>query len=242
MIQVYTCILNHYDNLRPPAFREPVTKHVCYSDVMHSADGWEIQPAYQPYSCVRRNSRIPKILAHLHADTEYSVWHDGCFRVAVSMQGLVNEWLRDADIALFRHPRRPDIFTETDYCEQAGIGDIVAIREQVARFRADGFPGPPFFAGGIIFRLHTPEVAQFNELWWSEYLKGPARDQFALAYAVWKSGVRFRVIERCDILQNPWLSFQHHAMFPHLSDNPQYEAQRQRSIDRIERLKTLCAS
>jgi ferredoxin len=118
-----------------------------------------------------------------------------------------------------RHPGRPDIYAEAAYCRRdagalgfdAPLQD--AIDAQVERYRAAGFPGTPFFAGGIIVRRENAAVRAFNELWWREFRTGGRRDQFSLAYAIWKSGVRVHIVEGESPLTCSWFGFSFHAEY-----------------------------
>lgn len=247
MITVYTCILNGYDNLRPPGPVTPSARYVCYANEPMHCDPWEIQPAYEPYEDSRINSRIPKILSHLHTDNaEVSAWHDGCLTAKCDIDALAREWLRDVDMALLRHPGREDIYAEAAYCRRdagaLGFDGALqdAIDEQVARYKADGFPGAPFFAGGIIVRRENEAVRRFNEMWWNEFLRGGRRDQFSLAYSAWKARVRVRVIEGQSPLTCPWFSFNFHSAFERAGLNPQFAAERAARAGRKKALRELC--
>jgi hypothetical protein len=135
-----------------------------------------------------------------------------------------------------------DAFREAWYCQSSGVGDAVAIEDQLKRYKAEGYPGGPFVCGGIIARRDTPEVREFNELWWSEYRDGQKRDQFALSYALWKTGVKVNVARGVDILQNPWFSFHFHAWCYDLSDNPQFADERKEMESRQLELRRLGAA
>ncbi len=242
---VYTVILDAHDNLRTP-FVNPSARYVCYADEPLHRVPWQIQPAYQPYGNVR-DSRIPKILSHLHVDSEYSIYHDGCFVIACDPEELAAEWINDADIALFRHPGRPDIYSEAAYCRRdAGVLNFDealadAIDAQVGWYRREGFYGAPFFAGGIIVRRENAAVREFNEFWWREYMAGCRRDQFSLAYAVWKTGIRVRIIEGESLLTRPEFSFNFHANYEDSGLNPEYKTERLERRARMDRLRALCA-
>jgi hypothetical protein len=243
-VTVYTCILGGHDNLREPEFTTRGARYVCYSDIPLHRRPWEIQPAYLPYPETSRNSRIPKILSHLHVEDPYSIWLDGCFTPKCDVVSLVRDWLDGCDMAIFRHPARPDIYKEALYCRRdaknlnfdAALAN--SIDAQVDRYRREGFPGAPFFAGGIIVRRECEAVWEFNELWWKEYLANGRRDQFSLAYAVWKSGLKVRVIED-GILENRWFGFNFHAAFADAGCNPQFAEERAREERRFRKLKEL---
>lgn len=238
MIDVLTCILSGYDNLRIPE-PESGVRYLCYTDEPHyDARPWRIQPAHMNGD-MARSSRLPKILSHLHTDAEVSIWIDGCFCPKAAGR-FVADKLGDADVVAFEHPRQ-NAFAEVEYCSREGVGDGTAIDAQLARYRAEGYTGEPFVCGGIIGRRENAAVREFNELWWREYRAGQSRDQFSLSYALWRSGVKLNIIRGVDILQNPWFGFNFHAWQERAGQNPEFASQRERMAKRAAEIRRLTA-
>lgn len=247
MIDVYTTILGGYDNLRLPE-PEPGVRYLCYTDEPRfDVQPWRIQPAHVNGD-MARSSRVPKILSHLHVspDCEMSAWMDGCFSPKAGAGDFVRENLSAHDIAVFVHPRR-NAFAEVAYCDRdsASLGfssdTVSTIRAEVDRYRGEGYPGSPFVCGGVILRRENEAVRRFNELWWSAYRQAGRRDQFSLSYALWKSGIRVKVIEADILTQNPGFGFHFHGApaFAHLSDNPRFKERRAASEARRAELSRL---
>lgn len=233
----YNVILHDYDNLREPESRGGA-KWVCFTDRPRYVAPWEGWPCPQPFADPRRNSRIPKILPHLCMDAEISLYHDACFRLKESPEWFVREWLGDADVALFQHPARGSIYEEIQLCLKEGIGHPPEMEDQVERYRADKI-GDGLWAGGFILRRHNERTEAFNEMWWREYLRGSERDQFALAYAVQRSGAKVRTIQG-DILTCPHFEFMFHASFVQHKDNGKYAEENQAWTKKRAHLMELC--
>lgn len=245
-IDVLTCIIGDYDNLRPPLVKTPGVRWICYADEPHFDSGWEIQPARLRYQSPSRNSRIPKILSHFHSGSEFTIWMDACLQPRVDLTELV-DLLGSADILGIRHPRTNAV-TELEYCikEAAPLGFVnrtAHMSEQVKSYQADGWTGEPFICGGILLRRNNAAVRAFNELWWAEYVRwcaaGQPRDQFSLNYAIWKSGIAARIMTDHHIHETPWFAFKGHAAFPNFSDNPLWAPNRKRRSARRETLERL---
>jgi len=250
MIDVLTAITNNFDNLRPPPEETSRMRFLCYTDQPLFDTGWQLQPIERG-DCPSRTSRIPKILSHLHVapGCKVSAWMDGCFRPKIGADRWIIDMLNGCDIAVFRHPRG-NAFAEAEYCNRdaSTLGfssDVVGdIHQQVSRYRDFGYPGTPFVCGGVILRRENPAVRAFNELWWSEFIKGGRRDQFSLSYALWKSHIRVNVIESDILTENPGFGFHFHGAdaFAHLSDNPRFRERREFSAARQAELKRLVAN
>jgi len=245
-IDVLTCIIGDYDNLRPPLVRSEGVRFVCYTDEPVFDSGWEIQPARLRYQSASRNSRIPKILSHLFSKAEFTIWMDACLQPRADITELI-DLLGNADVLGIRHPRLNAI-AELEYCakEAKSLGfenRTEHMARQVAHYQEAGWSGEPFICGGILVRRNNAAVRTFNELWWAEYVRwcaeGQPRDQFSLNYALWKSGLAVRVVADHHILETPWFAFKGHAAFPNFGDNPQWAAHRERRAARREALESL---
>lgn len=232
-IDVITAIAGRRDDLLRPVTEPAGVRFRAYVDVARVQDvpPWEVRPIDIPDHLRQRPreaSRIVKILGHLHvptgpgAEREESVyiWQDACARLFFrDAEAFLHEFLGDADIAVIGHERR-DHRTEQAYCLEHRVGDTGAIAAQLDRYETEGFSGCPFVCGGLIARRHNERTVAFNELWWKEYRQGQERDQFSLAYSLWRAerdfGLRVRVIHPSyfggtSIWQNPWFEWHKHA-------------------------------
>lgn len=238
-ITVYTVIIGPYDNLRPPKVIEPGVRYVCVTDQPFRVAPWEIHPAFMPFESNARNSRIPKMLSHLHFDSEYTIYHDGEFVLGAAPSALIGELLQDADIAMYRHPCRTNIRQERDLCEAEHINDGPEMTSQVDRYLAIGVPDG-LWAGGFIARRNTPQMARFNETWWSEYLGGCLNDQIALTAAKMQAGINIHTIDADILTDAARIQFCFHAAFVDCFDNGQHVGWWQDRARKNARIAQLC--
>lgn len=237
-ITVYTVIIGNYDNLRPPGIIEPGVRYVCVTDQPLQCEPWEIMPAFMPYESASRNSRIPKILAHLHFNSEYTIYHDGQYKLMAKPSQLIDENLKAADIAFYRHPCRKSVYQEMETCRKEDIGYGDAMIKQVENYRRCGL-GDGLWAGSFIARRSTYAVEIFNERWWSEYIGGCMRDQISLPMAQRITGIPIHTINAYILDDTERIKFCWHADF-NQGDNPSFlEARRDRE-KRRKRLRELC--
>jgi hypothetical protein len=235
MIIVYTCILNNWDHLRTPAVVDPNARYICFTDQpMPKVDPWEFLPAYLPYQQMARNSRLPKILPHLHFEAEYSVYHDGNFALRQEPAALIDRYLGARDIALFKHPCRKSVKQETDVLLGEKIGNSAEVVVQYERWKDLGEP-EGLWCGGMIIRRHTEAVQQFNQAWWAEFMAGSTRDQMALPVAKHLTRIDVTTIDG-DVYDNDLMAYHWHAAWKHKGDNPIMELRRKDYIDRRKRL------
>lgn len=199
------------------------SRFVAYTDTEQFSQDWEIKPAYNRFNSARRNSRVPKILSHQFCDTEYSLWIDGNIQLNEIPQNLVARYLRNHDIAVFKHPVRKCIYAEAMQCAKLRLDDPEVIIAQVKGYEDAGYAkNKGLCECGFILRRHTDEVIKLNNYWWSEYSRHSVRDQISFMYSVDTVGIRVNVI---DI---PWSGTQMEAhkegiltIYPHLTAQPE---------------------
>ena len=161
-LTVYTCILNGYDDLMPPAIINSHFRYICFTNInLPPCPPWGYRPAYWPENLKsNRASRIPKILSHLHVDTEYSIWIDGHLQLLVDPEDLIAGHTNESDLALFQHPLRDCVYSEIALCLEEGIGDKTELIAQEASYRALCYPAQNgLWACGLIVRRHTADYA-----------------------------------------------------------------------------------
>lgn len=202
-------------------------KHLAYLDAPYSSETWEIREAPSVFTDPRRNSRIPKLLPHLYTDTEYSVWIDGNMSLTKSPVELAERYLKDHDIALFKHPKRDCVYDEAIRCATSNLDDPETIIKQVTRYELSGYAKHKGLCEcGFILRKHTPKVIEFNNYWFAEYANGSVRDQISFMYAADKVGLRIKTIDEPWYLQDDGINVGRSdfiQMVPHTILNPQVQ-------------------
>jgi hypothetical protein len=103
---------------------------------------------------------------------------------------LIDRYLVDADIALFRHSQRDCLYDEAEACKKAGLDDPDVINYQVQRYRNEGYPAHDgLIEAGVLLRRHTPAVQELSEAWWREICRGSPRDQISGNYVLHSLGI-----------------------------------------------------
>ncbi len=139
---------------------------------------------YKKFVSPVMNAKIFKILPHKFLNCDVSVWLDGNIFLKIPVEQLVEEFLGEADMALFRHYRGKDISWEAYMLNKMFKRRTPWVRdevnEQVEHYKKIGMPGKKEVAmGGLIIRRNVPVVNRFNEAWWAEICKWSQRDQLS---------------------------------------------------------------
>jgi hypothetical protein len=156
----YTAIIGDYD--------APRKDLLCFTD-------------YDRFTNAERNSRIYFILPHKFIDCDISILVSADTKVLIPYQQLVEEWLEDYDMVLFKHPWRDCVLEEIKAAETQikRECEMNILRAQGEHYRKIGIPehigNLPETA--IIIRRHNKIVKQFCEAWWAEMCRWSYRDQ-----------------------------------------------------------------
>lgn len=194
-ITVLTCITGGKDSL----IDEQVTGDagfVAFTDTISPTKLWKQVPVMDRFTSPRRNSRIYKMLPHQFVNTRYSIWMDGNMQLLMEPEKIVETYLKDHDIALFKHPSRDCLYDEAMICAKAGLDDPETIIQQVKKYEEEGYPKHRGLCeNGFIVRRHTPKIEALGNAWFAEYSRHSARDQLSFMYAADKVGIRLNVID-----------------------------------------------
>lgn len=209
---VYTAIFGDYDTLRTPHVLDPSIRYVCFADDMPSeTNGWQIRLVPPSGEHPRLQQRFYKIQAHRAVpEAGVSLYIDGNFELVRDPRELIDEYLANADLAFFKHPERDGIYAELKTCADLGKDDPETLAAVADRYRTSGLPEEGFlYAGGFILRRHTAKIAEFNEMWYAEVRRSSFRDQPALGYTMWRTGIHATTIDK-NIWKNDLFKYYAH--------------------------------
>lgn len=191
-IVVYTAIFGGYDVLYPPAAVDPAVSYVCLTDDTSFTPPapWELRKVTDGPSNPRRHARWCKVLSHrMFPCADVTIWHGGNVELLARPQDML-QYLADSDIATVRHNQRSCIYQEARACAQWKKDDHNVIKQQMARYRADGYPSHRGLSSTfVLLRRHLSPIRALNIRWWKEIANGSVRDQLSFDYVCWKLGI-----------------------------------------------------
>lgn len=203
-ITVYTSIFGNYDDLHAPEAVEKGIDYIFLTDWSKSVPfPWVTRTVSRKHIDNRRESRRCKILSHrFFPKSNVTVWHGGNIALRQLPTIMVNKMLGDADIAAFKHPHRKCAYKEAELCIDWKLDSEKRIKSQMRRYWKEGFPeNYGLTACWFMIRRNTPEVNDFNEMWWSEL--DSVRDQLSFDYVRWKTGMKVKWLKG-DLVNHPW--------------------------------------
>jgi len=201
---IYTAISGRYDALKKPKHIIKNADYVCFGKGLKSKI-WNIKPFPNKEVDVVRRARFAKLLPHrLFPDYEISIWLDGSIQIRGDLSELIEQYLKDHNIALCRHgKKRKSLAAEVDACLKKHKDNPKILRRQLKSY-VDVDPKIPVCETGMLLRRHlSTDVRDAMEDWWVELTKFSKRDQISFPYIVWKHKLRVKVIEMM-VGRNPW--------------------------------------
>lgn len=196
-ITVYTAIFGDIsDNLFTPIYLGPGVDYIAFVDTVEPfvKNRWQCVPAVFADANPRRRARHHKTLSHVcFPDAQYTLWVDGSLTPTFDPRKLITSYLTVGTyMSTFKHPERQCVYQEVEACVRLAKDDVSTMREQINRYRQEGYP----YRAGLaettaLLRQHNAEVKAFNEMWWAEIAAGSCRDQLSFNVVAWRKGLRY---------------------------------------------------
>jgi len=196
-IAVCTAITGGFDTLKDEQITDGAD-FVCYTDdISLKSKVWDIRKVSSISGDPNRNAKIHKILIHKYlSEYKYTIWIDANIYLIVPAKLLIDKYLKDNNIALFRHAERNCIYDEANACLKYRLDDADTIQKQISYYREKGYPkNNDLHECTIILRRNCKEIEKLNNLWWNEICNRSRRDQLSFDYCIYKLDLKVKDIE-----------------------------------------------
>lgn len=196
--------------LSPPTQNVSVDRWLMVTDQDNVPDGWEILTQPRPWMHGRLAAKHAKAQPFDYVDTDVVIWLDsGAVIQSPDLVGVALETLEDADVALWRHPERHDIRSESTTSATMGKYNGQHCREQADHYSAQGLPDALYATGCIVWR-NNETTRRFGQMWLTEMLRWSLQDQLSFPYVAWKLGVEPNEMPY-SLWRNPYVKWRGHA-------------------------------
>jgi len=196
-IAIYTSIFGNKDNLKEQIKFDNVD-YYCFTDNKElKTNTFTIK--YVPATSVDsvRSAKIFKILPHIFLkDYEYTIWIDGNIIITSRFLELL-EYLKEGDMALYKHPDRDCVYQEAAACVKRNKDNHLTVKMQIKQYHKEGYPQHNGLnTAGVILRRNSSEnVQKINMAWWEEIKNHSRRDQLSFNYVLWKNKLNIVTID-----------------------------------------------
>ena len=202
---------------------------ICFTDDPNfKSDVWKVKLVKPLYDDGARNAKRYKLKPHIYLkDYDISIWHDIEVKITKDVDSLVEEMLKDNNLAILNHELcgrtvsgnlnvRKCVYEEARFIQWLGDNNpkkkykdnMDIIHSQVDRYKKEGYPKNNGFARTtvIIMRHNKDDVKLQMNTWWEEMKYGSRRDQISFNYSAWKNSFKFSYIQE-DIDDNPYFLY-----------------------------------
>lgn len=213
---VYTVVTDGFDEILPPVHEEAELDYVAFSDAESPLPApWQYRPLASRQRNPRMTARWHKLHPHLlFPDHDQDLYVDANILITGQLGGLYDEALRDAPLAMFRHPSRNCTYEEAEVVKRVRYDDAAIVDAQMAFYRARGLPRQSgLYQGSVQFRRHRdPKLIGLLEDWWHQLKLFSHRDQLSLSFMLRRHGLPVSILPG-NIRDNPWFITGPHQRF-----------------------------
>lgn len=171
-----------------PAIAFDNVDYFAFSDKEITSDNWKVKKALDfssdPKYKNRRNAKIYKILPFLFApDYDYYFWVDSTHRLEKSPEEVINEYLKDSDVAVFKHPERSCIYDEGELVKKIGFDYSNLIEDQLSFYRDMNYPkNNGLYELPARVQRNTELTQVMGMMWWEQICMFSSRDQISFPF------------------------------------------------------------
>lgn len=198
---VFTALFGGYENLNELLIVKNLnTRYVCFTDdPLLTSETWEIMHVEsQNKDNPTRASREIKFFGHKHfPEGTRSLYIDNTVRLRVDGAVVLEDWLKETDIAFMRHYSRKTVRGEFFICSAYGLDEQERIWKQYKYYKQN-YPAvlqqSPYW-GGMIARVNSAKTDKFMETWKAQYDAFTKRDQLSINASSMISGVKIVTVD-----------------------------------------------
>lgn len=198
---VFTALFGGYESLNElEILKNPNTRYICFTDdPTLTSKTWEILVVDSKIqSAPSRQSREIKMLGHRYfPEGTRTLYIDNTVKLKVDGAIILDDWLKESDIAFMRHYSRKTVRGEFFACSAYGLDSQELIHKQFRFYKKNYFSvlkERPFW-GGMIARVNTIKTDKFMETWKQQFDSYTKRDQLSINVSTIISGVDIATIE-----------------------------------------------
>lgn len=194
-IAILTAICGINDKLVDPENVYHDVDYIAFVDKKHPCKVWDqrevVKFTMADEYAGRRNAKIYKVLPHLMLpDYDYYFWVDATHEVIQHPKMIIQEYLKDTEIGLFKHTHRDCVYKEAAEVLKVNYDNKILVNNQTEYYKKINYPeNNGLYELPVSIRKNTPETQLMNLRWWEQICKYSSRDQISLPVVLWSLGI-----------------------------------------------------
>ena len=196
-IAIITSLCGLQTKLKDPSTKFGGVDYIAFVDHIHDGcDTWEQRLSLDFTLDVeyngRRNAKIYKVMPQMFLpEYDYWFWVDSTHEVIVDPKTIINQYLGDSDIALWKHTDRDCLYSEANIVKELRIDHIDLVNSQIEYYKSIGYPeNNGLYELPVSIRKNTDRIKILNMRWWEQICKYSSRDQISMPFVLWKTDIK----------------------------------------------------
>jgi hypothetical protein len=139
-------------------------------------------------------------------DADIYIWIDSNIELLISKEELVDKFLGDADIGIFKHPVRDNIKDEAEAIKPHRPQHYEAVKKQVAKYLKTYKDDKGLYECGVLVLRNNEKVRRFCKDWWNEIINNSVRDQISFPFVLNRHNIKIKA-NTGDVRKHKWFKY-----------------------------------
>jgi hypothetical protein len=144
----------------------------------------------------RRNAKIYKVMPQMFLpEYDYWFWVDSTHELIMDPKKVIEEYLGDSEIGLWKHTTRDCAYQEADIIKELRYDHIDLVDNQINYYKSNGYPEHNgLYELPVSVRKNTDNIKILNMRWWEQICRFSSRDQISMPFVLWKSNITPKIL------------------------------------------------
>jgi len=156
--------------------------------VTHSPISFSNDPIYSN----RRNAKVYKVLPFAFLpEYDYYFWVDSTHILEANPAEVIEAYLKDSDVAVFKHPERDCIYIEGNFVKQIGFDYSNLLEDQLSFYKDIDYPKHNgLYELPARVQRNTELTQKMGWMWWEQICMFSSRDQISFPFVCHQLGIK----------------------------------------------------
>ena len=139
----------------------------------------------------RRNAKVYKILPFAFlSNYDYFFWVDSTHLLETNPNEVINKYLNDTDVAVFKHPERDCIYPEGKIVMDIKFDHPNLVEDQLAFYKDMCYPDHNgLYELPVRLQRNTALTQRMGWMWWEQICMFSSRDQISFPFVCHQLGI-----------------------------------------------------
>ena len=140
----------------------------------------------------RRDAKVYKVLPFAFLPNyDYYFWIDSTHTLQANPQDVIDKYLTNSDIAVFKHPQRDCIYIEGEFVKQIKFDHPNLLEDQLEFYKDMCYPkNNGLYELPVRVQRNTKLTQQMGWMWWEQICMFSSRDQISFPFVCHQLGIK----------------------------------------------------